>query len=110
MRTRRRASYRPSATRPIKLKAHGTLALAKMKERNGQLYISHIIQSFETVPMRRLLVRPWTSEEVSKLRRLWASGLPGRVIGIRLRRSVSAVLKKANQLDLGPLGERRQPQ
>ena len=53
--------------------------------------------------MRPPLVRPWTGDDMDALKRLWAAGLPVRLIAIRLRRSAHAVSAKARKLALGRL-------
>jgi hypothetical protein len=53
--------------------------------------------------VRPLLTRPWSEQDVSTLKKMWGTGLPTRLIAIRLRRSMKAVSKKARQLNLGSL-------
>jgi GcrA cell cycle regulator len=44
---------------------------------------------------------PWTDEDIAELKQLWTvEGLSGRQIGMRLGRSKSAVIGKANHLEL----------
>jgi hypothetical protein len=44
---------------------------------------------------------PWTDDDIAELKQLWTvEGLSGRQIGMRLRRSKSSVIGKANHLEL----------
>lgn len=49
---------------------------------------------------RRPLVRPWTPDEISALKQLWAEEVPIRSVAARLRRTTAAVLKLAHKLGL----------
>jgi len=53
--------------------------------------------------VRPPLTRPWSEQDVSTLKKMWGTGLPTRLIAIRLHRSMKAVSKKARQLNLGSL-------
>jgi hypothetical protein len=45
--------------------------------------------------------QPWTDEDIAQLKQLWTvDGLSGRQIGMRLHRSKSSVIAKANHLEL----------
>ena len=59
---------------------------------------------------RILLSRPWTDEDISTLRKLWADGVPVRKLALRFRRSQSAIRGKAVQLGLKrPIAAARPP-
>ena len=49
---------------------------------------------------RILLSRPWSDDDISSLRKLWAEGVPVRKLALRFRRSQSAIRGKAVQLGL----------
>jgi hypothetical protein len=49
---------------------------------------------------RILLSRPWSDEDITSLRKLWADGIPVRKLALRFRRSQSAIRGKAVQLGL----------
>jgi hypothetical protein len=49
---------------------------------------------------RILLSRPWSDDDISALRKLWAEGIPVRKLALRFRRSQSAIRGKAVQLGL----------